>query len=116
MEEEKRSGDDGKLKQEEKKTEEQLNKERLERYTANPYSFVEMQDIILCVIRNPESGIGMATFIGNCKRTELDIGITELSHLVQKKLMNWDMESQMKKEAGKHIIPGSMLNFMMRKR
>lgn len=111
-------GDDGKLEKPEQKTDEQLEKERLERYQKNPYSFVEISDIILCVIRNPESGIGMATFLGNCKRTELDIGISELNHLVQKKLLNWDMELQMKKQTSGLITPNKhgILDFMRRRK
>lgn len=46
------SGDNGEVKQE--KTEEQLASERMTRYQADPYSFIEVNDIIACVINTPK--------------------------------------------------------------
>jgi molybdopterin synthase catalytic subunit len=102
-------GDNGKLEKEEPKSEAQLEKERLERYQKNPYSFVEMSDIVLCAIRN-EAG-GVAIYIGNVRRTEIGIALTELNHSVFKKLISMDVQQQIQNKD--IILPskGGLLNF-----
>ncbi len=97
------------------KTGEQLEKERLERYQKNPGNFVEMSDIVLCAIRNENSGLGLSVYVGNCKRSEIGLALTELTHTTYKRLIRMDVESEIKHPGS--IIParGGMLNFARKK-
>jgi len=103
-------GDNGHI--EPVKTTEQLAKERLERYQKDPQSFIEIGEIVACAIKTPGLGLGVATFIGNCKRSELDIAYSELNMSMTERLMELRMAAQTK------IIPakGSMFDFARRKR
>lgn len=96
-------GDNGKLEPEPVKTPEQLASERLKRYQENPDSFVEITDIIACVIRNPGVGLGVATYIDpRCKRQEFDTAYSEL----QVSLMDFALQFRMRVDlANKKIIP-----------
>jgi hypothetical protein len=108
-------GDNGELKA---KTPEQLKQERLERYKENPDNFVELKDIVMCAIRNPASGIGISVYTGNCRRSEFDIALAELNHIAQKRLIQMDIEMEMKKQAASKLITpkGGIMNFVRRRK
>lgn len=103
-------GDNGELKKEEPKTPELIASERLARYQANPESFVELSEIIACVVRNPGLGLGVATYIDtHTKREEFDIAYSEL----QVSLIDMALQFRMRQDlATKKVIPakGSFLN------
>jgi hypothetical protein len=90
------------------KNEEQLDKERTERFTKDPYSFIEINELICGAIRNPKSSIGISILLGNCKRSELNNVQVELNHRFELARRSLDIEAEMKKEVSKTlIIPGN---------
>ena len=115
--EENLSGDNGELKKEEVKTPEVIAAERLARYQADPQKFVEISEIIACAIKTPGIGLGVAVFVGNCKRSEIDIAKTELEMAMIERLMELKQVSQMQ-QAGVKILPAKhgMFDFVRRKR
>jgi len=82
-------GDDG------KKTEAQLAEERLERYKANPYKFVEMSDIIACIIRSDDAG-PMLYIKGS--KPELQVAWAELNQKIMQTISKMEMEAAMKNQ------------------
>jgi hypothetical protein len=106
-------GDNGKI--EPGKTAEQLATERLTRYQANPESFIELNEVIACVIRNPGIGLGVATYINpNCKRLEFDIAYSEL----QVSMIDMALQFRVRAELPNKVVPakGNFLNFARGKR
>ncbi len=91
------------------KSTEQLAKERAERFASNPETFIEIDEVVCCVVRSNKSDMGISVFIGNAKRSELDLAWAELNHRIQMVLRA--MEAQPK------IVPakGGMLNFGRRR-
>jgi len=78
---------------------------------------VELKNVILCAVRNPKSGLGISVFVGNCKRSELDLAIAELQHLVHKRLIHMDIISELKKDTNKIIKPKhGILDFVRRRK
>jgi hypothetical protein len=106
------SGDNGKIEPE--KTQEVLDKERTERFTKEPFSFIEVSELICGAIRNPKSQIGISILVGNCKRSELNNAQIELTHRMELARRAMDIEADM---THPKIIPakGSMLNFARRR-
>lgn len=92
------------------KSESELLQERLERYKKDPNSFIEVDDIVACVIKNPKSSIGVSVMTGNTSRSQMDIGQVELNHQMDKMRMQMDIQSEMHKQ-NKIVKPGSMHNF-----
>lgn len=119
-------GDNGKLEGIEKnpdggtqKTQEQLDKERSERFAKEPYSFIEINELICGAIRNPKSSIGISIMIGDrCRRSELNNAQIELNHRMELARRSLDIEAEMKQQAAKNLIvpqKGGILNFARRK-
>lgn len=98
--------EDGNQSESKQKTREELAAERLERYQKNPDSFIETKDIIVCSVKNPKSGYGMAVFIGNVPRSDLAKAKTEIDHIITKNLMRMDMEAEMRNKSFLHLTPG----------
>ena len=93
--------------QSEAKTEEQLDKERTERFTKDPYSFIEINELICGVIRNPKSQLGISILLNTCKRSELNNAQVELVHRMELARRSMDIEAQMRQEAAKKlVVPG----------
>jgi len=109
-------GGNGKLETEKQpeKTQEQLDKERSERFAKEPFSFVEINELICAAIRNPKSQLGISVLVGNCKRSELNNAQVELAHRLELARRAMDIEMEMKHPK---IIPakGGILNFARRK-
>ena len=106
-------GDNGKPAAE--KTKEQLDAERLERYKASPGSFIELSEIVLCVIKNDESSAGISCFLGKCKRSVMAQSKTEIDHLVEKKLMEMDIKAEMDAAQKQNMLlpqRGGILDFV----
>ena len=78
---------------------------RSERFKKDPYTFIEINEVICCAIRNPKSNLGISIFFGNIKRSEMDIAVMELNHMSNKRHMQMDLESQMKVEAATSMMP-----------
>lgn len=99
-----------------KKTPEQFEAERLERYKKNPKLFVELSNVIHMTIRNPNSPLGISVFLGNAKRSEVGLSWSELNFAVQNSLAQMTMAAQMKKQAEKNVIhkAGNFLNGLRR--
>lgn len=98
-------GDNGELNKEEvkvEKTSEQLKQEKIERFNKDPETFIELDEVVFVAIRNSKSALGMSIWIGNCKRSEMDIAEMELIHATAKMRLQMDMQSAMK--SGK-IVP-----------
>lgn len=89
-----------------KKTEAQLAEERLSRYKADPYKFVEMSDIIACVIRSEEHGPML--FIRGSK-PELQCAWAELNQKIMTEISRMEMAS-----ASKIHKPGGFLRNLRR--
>lgn len=79
----------------EKAEKELASHERLKRFTEHPESFVELSEVIIMAVKNPQSQLGLSVFVGNCRRQELDIGVAELQHIVHKVMINMDIQSEM---------------------
>ena len=80
-------GDDG------KKSEIQLAQERLERYQKDPYKFVEISDVIVCVIRSDDAG-PMLYIKGS--KPELQVAWAELNQKIMQTISKMEMEAGMK--------------------
>ncbi|MDD5355072.1 MAG: hypothetical protein PHY56_00820 [Candidatus Omnitrophica bacterium] len=109
-------GDNGKIEGQEKnpdgklqKTQEQLDKERSDRFAKDPYSFIEINELICGAIRNPKSQLGISILVGNCKRSELNNAQIELTHRMELARRSMDIEVEMRNPK---IIPakGGMIN------
>ena len=98
-----KDGGNGKLEAEPIKTEEQLKQERLDRYTKAPDTFVEIDELICAVIRNPKSQLGISVMLGNAKRSEIDLAWAELNHRISFSLRQMDIAAEMKNHP--KIIP-----------
>lgn len=96
------------------RTPEELAELRLERYKENSANFIEVADLAFAAVKIPNSH-WISIFIGNVSRTQLDIAQVELNHTVNKIRLRMDIESEMKQEAAKKIIPGGIMNFARRK-
>lgn len=88
------------------KTEVQLTQERLERYQKDPHSFVELSEIIVCVIRSDDAG-PMAYIKGN--KVELQIAYAELNQRIMQTISKMEMEAAMKNKGLLHK-PGGFLS------
>lgn len=97
------------------KTDEQLKIERSARHTSNPETFIELSDLICVVVRNPKSQLGVSVFIGNVRRSEIDIGQSELNHRIELTRRQMDIEAEMKHQS--KIVPAKhgILDFRRRK-
>jgi hypothetical protein len=98
------------------KNPEELAKERLLRYQADPQSFVEVSEIIACAVKTPGIGLGVAIYIGNCKRSELDITWAELNTSMLEKLVQFRAEGAADNKP--KILPGphGVMDFIRGKR
>lgn len=90
------------------KSEAQVEQERRERFQKEPYSFLELKDIVTCTIKGDKSTIGVMTYVApGVPRSLLNIAQVELDHVINKCRMQMDIAAQMKKAAGdKIIVPG----------
>lgn len=79
-----------------KKTEEQLAQERLERYKKEPNRFVEVSEMIACVVRTSDAG-PMILIKGT--KFELQLAWAELNQKIMQKISQQEMEATMKKQA-----------------
>lgn len=86
------------------KTQEQKDKERSERFTKDPNSFIEISELICAAMKSEKSGLGVTIMVNNCKRSELDISQIELNHRFDLCRRQMDMASEMKKIAPAHGI------------
>jgi len=75
------------------KTPEQLKADKLKKFTDNPDRFVDMDDIIACMIR--VNG-GVANYIGPAKRSEYNIAKSELQYQIDKILTEMDTAKKSK--------------------
>lgn len=131
MSEEAKIGDNGgieshdeNIKQPEtEKTSEQLKEERLARYIEHPESFVELSQVIMMAIRNPRSQLGISTFVGHCKRSEMNMAEVELVHICLQQRLQMDIQSEMVQQAQKNLITpaaaprdNGLRNFLRKKR
>lgn len=91
------------------KTPEQLKQERLDRYQKAPEKFIEISDIVACVMRSPQ---GLMVYIGGNKQ-ELQIAYAELNEGIMNMLHRIRLEAAMRQEAAKNLIqkPGAMMEF-----
>ena len=85
--------------------------ERLERYTKDPNTFIEVSEIIACIIRSP---FGPMMLIQGTKM-ELQIGWAELNRRMIDELRRMDLEQAMKNKSmlhkhGDHQIAGGFFN------
>ena len=101
-------GDDGKL------PDAELESKRTERFQKDPYSFIEISELICGVMRSPEASLGISIFIGNAKRSELDISLSELTLRIQDVLRRMALEAEMKK--GSIQKPHSIFDFARKKK
>lgn len=83
-----------------KKTEEQLAQERLERYKQEPYKFVEMSDIIACMIRDKEQG--PMIFLRGKSKPELQVAWAELNQKIMTEISRMEMVAAMNKKPKIH--------------
>jgi len=98
--------DSGKIEPE--KTQEVLDKERAERFTKDPFSFIEVSELICGAIRNPKSSIGISMLVGSCKRSELNNAQIEISHRMDLARRSLDIEAEMKQQAVNNLlVPGN---------
>jgi len=92
---------------------------RLQRYQKDPRTFIELSDIVLMAVRNPQSQLGISVFVGNCKRSEMDIAEAEVNHLLHKQRLQLDIAQEMKQQAMKNLVmphKGGILNFVRGKK
>lgn len=98
----------------------ELDTERLERYQKDPKQFVELSDVVLLAIRNPNSQLGLSVFTGGCKRSELDIAQVELNHTINKMRISMDIKAEMKKAVANNLLvpkkQGGILPFVRGRR
>jgi hypothetical protein len=80
-----------------------LNKQRIKRFNEAPETFIEISELICAAIRNPKSPLGISIWIGNAKRSEIDVGWSELSHRISLCLRQMDMASEIMKQ-GKIVL------------
>lgn len=78
------------------KTPEQIKQDKIKAFNNNPDEFLAISEIICCVVRNPNSQLGISAFIGNCKRSELNMAEGEIHLQFHKTRMVMDMQSQSK--------------------
>ena len=95
-----------------KKTDEELAKERLERYQKDPQSFIELKDVVMMSMRNTKSQIGISIFLGNAKRSELTMSLTEINHAVNKMMLRLDVESEMKNDIARNLVKPATVNIL----
>jgi hypothetical protein len=95
-----------------------LDKRRIERFTSNPDTFIEISELICAVMRNPKSQLGISVFIGNAKRSEINNSQIELNHRLDLARRQMDIEAEMRKQADKNLIhkPGSFLQGLRNRR
>ena len=86
MSEEKKPGDNGELAQKEM-TPEAILAEKKAAFEKDPDQFIEMKDIIVCMIRMPG---GIAHYIGPAKRSEYNMSKSELQYQIDKILAEMD--------------------------
>ena len=91
------------------KTQEELDKERAERFAKDPYSFIEISELICGAIRNSNSSIGISIMVGTAKRSELNNAQVELTHRIELARRGMDIQAEIEHPK---IIPGkgSFLN------
>lgn len=96
------------------KTQEQLDKERSERFIKEPFSFIEINELVCAVVRNPKSQLGISVIVGYCKRSELNQAQSELHRKIERVVLDMDKEVAVNQSK---IIPakGSFLNFARRR-
>lgn len=91
------------------KIQDELNKERAERFAKNPESFIECSELICAAIRRESSPIGVSVMIGNSKRSELNQAQAELNHRID--MCRRAMDMQQAKEASNQVsgilVPGN---------
>ena len=98
-------GDDG------QKTETQLAQERLLRYTSDPDSFIELSEIIVCMIRTEKGP--MLYIKGN--KPELQIAWAEMNQRIMQMISKMDMEAALKAQPVIHKA-GGFLEGLRRRR
>jgi len=91
------------------KTEEQLIRERAERFAKDPNSFIEISELICGVARTDKTSMGISIFVNNVRRSELNNAQVELNCRIDTIRKGMDMAQQKTK-----IIPakGGILNFV----
>ena len=71
------------------------NKERVKRFNNDPYSFVEVRDMVACVINSFESNMGIAVLIPpNVSRTKLNNAVEEIRRGADRMIMQMDIANQ----------------------
>lgn len=111
-------GENGKLEENKpEKPQEELDKERAERFAKEPYSFIEISELVCAAMRSSKSQIGVSIMIGNVKRSELNQAQAELNHRIDLCRRSMDIESEMKLQAAKNLLtplnkmsPHNMIN------
>ena len=74
--------------------------DRHARYTKDPYSFIEIKDIICCAIHSAASNIGIAIMIPpGTSWTLLNNALVELEHMAEKMRMQRDIDAAAKIQA-----------------
>lgn len=80
-------GDNGEV-----KTSEVLAQERLGRYHSNPNSFIELSELICAAMRSDKGSGGIAVYVGNARRSELNQSWAELNCRLSLILQQMTME------------------------
>jgi len=93
------------------RTPEELAELRLERYKAEPQSFVEISELVFAAIKSPISALNISVMVGNVNRIQLDIAQVETNHTIDKIRMRMDIDAEMKRQEASKIVPGTMHNF-----
>jgi len=71
---------------------------RAERFKKDPDSFVEVRDMVCCIIHSDRSSLGIACLIPQgVSRSKLNNGIAELGHMVEKMRLQMDIEAEMRR-------------------
>jgi hypothetical protein len=79
-------------------------KERLERYIQDPHSFVEVRDMVACVIHSDQSNMGIAMLIPKgVSRAKLNNAVEELRRGADRIIAQMDVEAQSKIVAAQNL-------------
>ncbi len=98
-------GDNGKLEEiKPEKSQEELDKERAERFTKEPDSFIEISELVCAAMRNSKSQIGISIMVGNVKRSELNQAQAELNHRIDLCRRSMDIASELKQQTSNNLL------------
>jgi hypothetical protein len=93
-----------------------LNKQRIKRFNEAPETFIEISELICAAIRNPKSPLGISIWIGNAKRSEIDIAEIELVHRVSLARRQMDITSEMLKQGKIEPVKHGMFDFARKRK